>query len=331
MGIGWNLGNSLEAIGPGNETAWGNPVVTQQLISSVKAAGFDTIRIPVAWSVFSDEASFTIDTDWLERVEEVVNYALNADMYVMMNEHWDGGWLNQPFFDQQDALNARLSTMWTQIANHFKDYDNRLLFAGTNEVLEEGNYNTPTTEMVTVQNSFNQTFVNAVRATGGNNATRFLVVQGFNTNINHTVSFATIPTDSATDRLFMEVHYYDPYNFTLNSSSDVTEWPSLTETWANETWMESKMQEMKTTFVDAGVGVILGEYGVISRNSVSGHEASRIRWNGYLTAYALENNIVPVYWDNGYTGDNSLGLFDRSTGNQVHSDLIDAIVTADEE
>jgi len=328
MGVGWNLGNSLEAMGPGNETAWGNPAVTQQLISSVKAAGFDTIRIPVAWSVFTDSTNYTIDPVWMNRVAEVVNYALSEDMYVIMNEHWDGGWLNHPFYANQDSLNNRLSIMWTQIATHFRDYDHRLLFAGTNEVMNEGDYGTPTQEYVDVQNSYNQTFVNAVRATGGINADRYLVVQGFNTNIDHTINFAVVPSDSASNRLFMEVHYYDPYNFTLNTDSSVTEWPSTVETWANESWADAQMQTMQSNFVNQGVAVILGEYGVVSRQSVSGHEASRVRWNQYITQSAVDHGLVPVYWDNGYTGDGGMGLFDRNSGNQVYPDIINALVGA---
>ena len=328
MGVAWNLGNSLESIGPGSETAWGNPVVTQQLINSVKAAGFDTVRIPVAWSAFTDSVSYTIDPAWLNRVEEVVNYALNADMYVIINEHWDGGWLNHPFYNQQESLNNRLSIMWTQIANHFRDYNHRLLFAGTNEVMNEGDYGTPTQEYVDVQNSFNQTFVNAVRATGGNNADRYLVVQGFNTNIDHTINFAEIPTDTVAERLMIEVHYYDPYNFTLNTGSSVTEWPSTQETWANESWVDEQFQRMKTNFVDQGVAVILGEYGVVSRMNVANHEASRIRWNQYITESAVAHGMVPVYWDNGHTGDGGLGLFDRNNGNQVYPDIINVLVNA---
>lgn len=313
-------------MGPGNETAWGNPAVTQQLINSIKAAGFDTIRIPVAWSVFTDSASYTIDPAWLNRVEEVVNYGLNADMYVIINEHWDGGWLNHPFYNQQESLNNRLSIMWTQIANHFRDYNHRLLFAGTNEVMNEGDYGTPTQEYVDVQNSFNQTFVNAVRATGGNNTNRYLVVQGFNTNIDHTVNFAEIPNDTVANRLMMEVHYYDPYNFTLNTGSNITEWPSTQETWANEAWVDEQFQRMKTNFVDQGVAVILGEYGVVSRMNVANHEASRIRWNQYITESAVAHGLVPVYWDNGVTGDGGLGLFDRNNGNPVYPDIISVLV-----
>jgi endoglucanase len=331
MGVGWNLGNSLEAIG--GETAWGNPVVTQQLINSVKAAGFKTIRIPVAWSQFSDANNFVINAAWLARVEEVVNYALNADMYVVMNEHWDGGWM-QPKSAQQAYVNNRLKIMWTQIATRFQNYDDRLLFAGSNEVMVDGDYGTPTSEYYTVQNSFNQTFVDAVRATGGKNATRFLVVQGFNTNIDHTVNFAKIPTDTTKDKLLMEVHFYDPYNFTLNGSSNISQWgknaidSSKTETWANEAYVDAQFQKMKTSFVDKGVGVILGEYGAIIRTNVQGNEAYRVYWDEYITQSAVNHQLVPVYWDNGFTGDGSMAVFDRNSGNQVYSNVIQAVVKA---
>ena len=328
MGVGWNLGNSLDAIGPGNETAWGNPVVNQQLLNAVKAAGFDTVRLPVAWSAFSNASNYTIDPAWLNRVEEVVNYALNAGLYVIINEHWDNGWLNHPFYNNQASLNNRLSVMWTQIANHFRNYDTRLLFAGTNEVMNEGDYSTPTQEYVDVQNSYNQTFVDAVRATGGNNATRYLIVQGFNTNIDHTVNFFVTPSDSASGRLFVEVHYYDPYNFTLNTGSNVTEWPSTVETWANEDWVDSQFQKMKSNFYDRGIAMILGEYGVAARQSISGFEQSRIRWNQYITQSAVDHGMVPIYWDNGYTNDGNMGLFDRNNGNQAYPAIINVLVSA---
>lgn len=331
MGAGWNVGNSLDAIG--GETAWGNPLVTQQLINSVKAAGFKTIRLPVAWSQFSDEANFVIKTAWMDRVEQVVNYALSNDMYVVMNIHWDGGWM-QPTYAQQAYVNNRLKIMWTQIATRFKNYDDRLIFAGTNEVMVDGDYGTPTVEYYTVQNSFNQTFVDAVRATGGKNATRFLTVQGFNTNIDHAVNFAKIPADTVANKLLMEVHYYDPYNFTLNTSSNITQWgniatnPSATETWANESYVDAQFQKMKSTFVDKGVGVILGEYGVVSRTNVSGHETYRVYWNQYITKSAVQHGMVPVYWDNGYSGNGGMAIFDRNSGVQLYPNIIQAIMGA---
>lgn len=331
MGVGWNVGNSLDAVG--GETNWGNPLITQQLINSVKAAGFDTLRVPVAWSKFSNEQNFTIQSSWMNRVEEVVNYALNANMYVIINIHWDGGWM-QPTYAQQNYVNNRLSIMWTQIATHFRNYDDRLLFAGTNEVMVDGDYGTPTVEYYTVQNSFNQTFIDTVRATGGRNATRHLVVQGFNTNIDHTINFVEIPVDTVANRLMMEVHYYDPYNFTLNESSNITQWgsiatnPNATETWANESYVDSQFQRMKTNFVDRGIGVILGEYGVISRPNVMGHETYRIYWNEYITQSAIDHGLVPVYWDNGYAGNAGMAIFDRNNGNQLYPNIVNAIVKA---
>ena len=142
--------------------------------------------------------------------------------------------------------------MWRQIAIRFRNYDDHLLFAGANEVMVDGDYSTPKTEYYTVQNSFNQTFVSTVRSTGGRNAYRHLVVQGFNTNIDHTINFFKTPIDVIANRLMVEVHYYDPYNFTLNENTTLIQWgknatdPSKTETWANEAYADGQFQKMKT-------------------------------------------------------------------------------------
>lgn len=328
MGIGWNLGNSLEAIG--GETAWGNPLVTEALIDSVKAAGFNAIRVPVAWSKFSDSTNFIIQQEWLERVETVVNYALDNNMYVLLNIHWDGGWM-QPTYKDQEYVNTRLAAMWKQIANYFKDYGDFLLFAGTNEVMVHGDYSTPTEEYYTVQNSFNQTFVNTVRATGGKNRQRHLVVQGFNTNIDHAVNFAVMPADIVEHRLMMEVHYYDPFNFTLNENTNITQWGKMAtdsskmQAGANEKFADKQFEKMKTHFIDKGYPVILGEYGAIRRPDVENHNLFREYYLKYITKSALEHGLVPFYWDNGYTGKHGMGLFDRKTGKQVYPELIKAI------
>jgi endoglucanase len=331
MSPGWNLGNSLEAIG--GETAWGNPMVTQELMNAVKSAGFKSVRIPASWAQYAD-ANDNISPAWMARVTEVVNYARSAGLYVMLNIHWDGGWM-QPTPAKQAYVNARLTRFWTQIANNFRDYDDHLLFAGSNEVMVDGDYGTPTVEYSRVQNSFNQAFVDAVRATGGNNATRHLVVQGFNTNINYTVKFAVLPNDSANKRLMMEVHYYDPYNFTINDKSSIWQWgaiatgPSFTEPWGNEAWADAQFQKMKTRFIDGlGVPVIMGEYGAMLRSEYDSTERYRIYWHEYITRSAYQHGLVPVYWDNGYTDDHQMGLFDRATGTAVHSGVIRAIVNS---
>lgn len=331
MGVGWNLGNALEAIG--GETAWGNPATTQALMTAVRAAGFKTVRIPVAWKQHAD-ASDTISAAWLARVAQVVGFAQKAGLYVMINIHWDGGWM-QPTYAAQAMANTRITRFWTQIANHFRAHDDTLLFAGTNEVMVEGDYGTPSAEYVAVQNGFNQQFVSAVRATGGNNAVRHLVVQGFNTNIDHTVSFAVMPNDTARDRLLMEVHYYDPYDFTLNEKSRFWQWGAgATDAAAkvagfDEAWADAQFLKMKTRFVDRGIPVILGEFGAIRRTEHPGAEAYRLAWNTHIARSARAHGLVPVYWDAGAaTGNHSMGLFDRSTGAQIHPEIISALVGA---
>lgn len=192
----------------------------------------------------------------------------------------------------------------------------------------------PPRSTTTVQNSFNQTFVDTVRATGGLNPTRHLVVQAFNTNIDHAINFAVIPTDTVQNRLMMEVHYYDPYNFTLNDRSQITQWGSIatdprkTESWADEPYVDYQFNRMKEHFHDKGIGLILGEYGVISRLNVSDHETYRVYWNEYITQSSVNHMMVPVYWDNGYAGDAGMAIFDRNNGNQLYPDIINAIVKA---
>jgi len=330
MSPGWNLGNALEAMG--GETAWGNARTSQALIDAVKAAGFKTIRIPVAWKQHAD-ANDNISAAWLARVAEVLGYARKAGLYAIINVHWDGGWL-QPTYAAQPLANARLAKFWTQIATHFKDADDTLLFAGTNEVMVEGDYGAPKAEYVAVQNGFNQVFVSAVRATGGNNAVRHLVVQGFNTNIDHTLKHAVLPTDTAKDRLMMEVHYYDPYNFTLNEKSAIWQWgagatdPKATETWANEAYADAQFEKMKQGYVDKGVPVILGEYCAMSRTDIPGAEKYRQAWDEYITRAAFSRGIVPVYWDAGALDNHGSGLFKRATGEQAYPGLIVVIVNA---
>lgn len=332
MSPGWNLGNSLEAIG--GETAWGNPLANQAIMNGIKSAGFKSIRIPVSWKQYAD-ANDNISASWMARVTEVVNYARNAGLYTIINIHWDGGWMNHPTYAQQAAINARITKFWTQIANNFKTYDDYVLFAGTNEVMMENDWSTPTSEYLAVQNSFNQTFVNAVRATGGYNASRHLVVQGFNTNIDLAYDHFTVPNDSATKKLMVEIHYYDPYNFTLNESDTIWQWGSIanspgnTETWANESYVDAQMAKMKTRFIDGlGMGVMMGEYAATARLTVDPSQTYRTYWDQYITRAAFSRGIVPVYWDAGYTGNHGSGLFNRSNGTQAHPSLISTIVNA---
>lgn len=330
MTIGWNIGNSLEV--PDGETAWGNPLVDQELIDAVHDAGFNTIRIPCAWDSYANQSTYEIDAAWMARVEEVVNYCLNNNMYVILNIHWDGGWLEEhPLYSYQDAVNEKQNAYWTQIANNFINYDEHLLFAGTNEV--HADYSTPSTENIEVQESYNQTFVNAVRATGGNNSTRTLVVQTYNTNAWYGFDYFTLPSDPANDRLIIEIHHYDPYDFTLNTANTCIYWgspyPSQSAcSWAQESYHDDLFAQVKSTWIDQGYPVIIGEYGVIKRTSLNDptHIASREYYLEYVTGAAVDNGIIPIYWDNGYNGDNGMALFDRNTGAVVDQGALDAIM-----
>jgi uncharacterized repeat protein (TIGR02543 family) len=326
--IGWNIGNSLEATG--GETAWGNPLITQQLIDGVKAAGFNAVRIPCAWDGHANQTTLQIDPVWLARVKQVVDYAIGNGMYVILNEHWDGGWLEEhPLFSFQTAVNAKQQAYWTQIANFFKTYNQQLLFAGTNEV--HADFGTPTSEHITVQQSYNQTFVNAVRATGGNNATRTLVVQTYNTNMWHGLNFFTPPTDSAANRLIVETHYYDPYDFTLNPSGSCLFWgaPFPVQsacTWAYESYVTDLFSQVRAKWVDKGIPVIIGEYGVATRPNLS--LDARKYWLETINKTAADNGIKTFYWDNGILASqaNGFAVVSRQNGAIVDQAAVDAIM-----
>lgn len=338
---GWNLGNSLEAYPGGKlpkttsqETAWGNPVVNQQIFNGIAAAGFKSVRIPVSWMQYADRNN-NIAPFWLARVKQVVDMARSAGLYVIVNEHWDGGWL-QPTTRASRTANPKLKALWTQVANYFQAYDQGLLFAGTNEVMVDGQYGTPTSENCSVQAGFNQIFVDAVRATGGNNATRTLVAQGYNTNIDNSIGAcsAKVPTDTAPGKLMMEFHYYDPWNFAGNDQSTIWQWgsiatdPNATETWANEPYVDAQMQKLKTAYADKGIPVIIGEYGAILRTEYDAPQKYRNYWDQYITGSAKRHGLVPVYWDNGYPDNHQFGLFNRTTGAQTYPTTISLIVNA---
>ena len=325
--LGWNLGNTLEA--QCGETAWGNPMVTQQFIDSVRAAGFNSIRIPAAWDCHANQSTMTIDAAWMARVKQVVDYAHGQGMYVILNIHWDGGWLEEhPLYSYQQAVNQKQNAYWTQIATTFRNYNERLLFAGTNEV--HADYGTPTTEHITVQQSYLQTFVNAVRATGGNNASRTLVVQTYNTNAWHGLNYFTMPTDTIANRMIVEIHHYDPYDFTLNPSGSCLYWgaPHPTQsacTWAQEAYHDDLFSQVRNKWVALGVPVIIGEYGVATRPNLS--LPARQYYLEYVNRAAAANGIKTFYWDNGVqpSQTNGFALFDRNSGAVIDQGALDAV------
>lgn len=316
MAPGINLGNTLESLNnwdptpftTSKETSWGNPMANQAIFDAYAAAGFKSVRIPVSWLQYTD-ASETIEPFWLARVKQVVDYARNANLYVIINIH-NTAWLI-PDNAHKAGADARLKSFWTQIADYFKDYDNHLLFAGTNEIHMPDVYTAPSAENCTVQSGFNQIFVDAVRATGGNNASRELIVQHYATDINIGLDVchqATLPTDSATNRLMMEIHYYSPFSFTdYNGNLNTWQWgalatdPSAVNPCCNEAYVRQQLDRMKAAYVDKGVPVIMGEYGVGPKLSGPGMgiETYTNYWNSYVTHAAVTRGIVPIYWDSG--------------------------------
>lgn len=341
MGLGWNLGNSLEACTSdilANETSWGNPKTTKTLINAVKAAGFNTVRIPCAWSGYiEDQNTYRIKSEWLARVKEVVNYCIDNNMYVILNIHWDGGWLeNNPTYAKQTEVNKKQKALWEQIAIYFRNYDEHLLFAGTNEV--HADYGTPKAENLEVQSSFNKTFVDAVRSTGGRNSWRNLIVQSYNTNISLAIQYLTLPQDIHANRQMAEVHFYDPWEFCIREDDSVFLWGknftgSGTVNWGQETYVDQTFADLKSHFVEKGIPVIIGEYGAMLRLNLTGtnlqnHILARNYYLNYVTKKAVENSLVPVYWDNGGTGNDGMGLFNRNDGSIAHSDALEAIISA---
>ena len=346
INLGWNLGNSLEAIG--GETAWGNPKASKALIDLVKASGFNAVRIPCAWDQYlENQTTYKIKDLWLARVKEVVDYCIENDMYAILNIHWDGGWLeNNPTPDKQAEVNKKQKAIWEQIALYFRNYDERLLFAGTNEVhTTSGN---PTQANFDVQMSYNQTFVDAVRFTGGKNAYRNLIIQAYNTNIDQAVAYLKISTDYVPDRLMVEVHHYDPWNFCgLEKDETWGKYAALwgqpyeqyavgvlagrAATWGKEDYLKTQFNKIKTSFVDKGYPVILGEYGVIRRTTYSGdalmhHLDSRAYYLRYVTEQAKNYGLIPFYWDNGGIGNLAFGIIDRKTNRIADEKALNALI-----
>ena len=349
MGVGYNLGNSLEAASSGtpNETAYGNPKLTEDLVLAAKDAGFKSIRIPVSYlSMIDDNNGYKIDSSWLDRVQQVVDYCVDNDMYAIVNMHGDGyttvtgGWLLCGSSDQT-KIKAKYKACWEQIADRFKNYDEHLIFESMNEEFD-GTYGTPSRTAYANINAYNQIFVDTVRKTGGNNDQRWLLIPGWNTNITYTVGNYgfSLPTDNyrdssiSTPRIMISVHYYDPWDFCGEESSNVTQWgdtatnSSKISSWGDESALKSQFSSLYNKFVAAGYPVVIGEYGSIDKSAYdSTSAAQRAEFAKKVCTYAKKYGMVPVLWDNGYTGTYGFGVIDRSTCKVTQQKIIDAIAS----
>ena len=321
MGNGINLGNTLEACDNNvgiktntplsYETHWGQPKTTQAMIDGMKAAGFDTIRIPVAWMTNAThlyEGDYTIDADYMNRVEEVVRYARKAGMYVIINDHWDGGWYGM--FGSESAETRALAMeaykgMWQQIAERFRDYSDYLIFESANEELgtrfDENSALYCSDSVVTylndderyaLTNEINQTFVDVVRATGGNNATRFLLIAGYGTNIDQTCDDRfQMPKDTADSKLMVSVHYYDPWSYCgASSAASATKWGKVSD----YEYMDQQLAKM-TKFTEAGYGVVIGEYGALPCSD--GLKDNTLAYHTAFLDTCTKYNLTNCLWD----------------------------------
>lgn len=341
--LGVNIGNTMEAYSctPAAETCWGNPMVTAAYVKLIKDSGFDAVRIPLSWNQYANQQTAEISPVWLARARQVVQYAVDNNLYVIINIHWDGGWLeNNITLEKQASVNAKQKAFWEQIATYFRDYDEHVIFASANEP----NVHDSAEQMV-VLHSYHQTFVDTVRATGGKNAYRVLVVQGPDTNLVATRNlWQGMPTDTVTGRQMVEIHFYGPYNFGLmNEDADwgkmsyywgknyhSTTDPQRNATWGEEDWVDEQFNIVKTQFTDKGIPVVMGEYGARYRAELTGdaltlHSASHAHFHQYVTQRALASGVLPFLWEQGY---NPFQLFDRSAPAVARQQLLHALLVA---
>ena len=327
--VGWNLGNTCEAgIWDGwsgddltIETNWLNPKVktSKAMITALKEAGFNAIRIPTRWTVHAD-ADMNINQKWLARIKEIVDYAVSQDMYVVLNSHHDNWYDRLPVGYNEADIRKKFENMWKQIATYFKDYDEHLILAGANEIIKlkadgKEDWNAPTDANIKFANGLMQLFVNTVRATGGNNEWRCLMVQPWACNPGNAISDKFVmPTDTKNCRLILEFHCYDPYDYaTPKNNHDVTD--------ADRTAVKNTLNNLNRKFVMKNIPCIMAEFGSTQDNAhPSGNaKADQIRadYHKFIVSSAKPYDIPCFYWDNycfETTGEN-FGLLDRKNCN----------------
>ena len=313
MGLGWNLGNSLDATGGSGldtETSWSNPKTTQALIDKAKSLGFNTVRVPVSWGKHVSGDNYTIDSAWLARVKEVVDYCYKNDMYVILNIHHDtkssASASGAGYYPRSSAYSSSekfVTSVWSQVAEYFKDYDYHLIFETLNEPRLIGTgyewwfnkWSIPSEvkDAIDCINKLNQKAVDTIRATGSNNRGRLIMCPGYDASIDGaTVSGFKLPTDISgnKNRIAVSVHAYSPYNFAMNVGSGSTS----TYTSSIKSELRDLFSTLKSNFRDKGIPVVIGEFGSTDKNNT----AERVKWATDYTALAKKNNIPCVLWDN---------------------------------
>ena len=318
---GFNLGNTFES-------TWGYPTPTQAVYTTAAKAGFNAVRIPCAWDFNSDPVTHTINAAYMASVKQAVDWSIAAGMYVVINDHWDDGWLENNIGTTVDpVINAKMSSYWTQIATTFAGYDNHLLFAAANEP----NVSSPA-DMVTLM-VYYQTFVNAVRTAGGNNTNRWLVLQGGG----DTSWLNSLPTDPTPHRLMVEYHNYTPSLFTIFNTDQA--WGTAIYYWGaayhnpadpthnagspEEGAIDSGFQQLTDMYISKGIPVLIGEFGVTGKPTTgvaaTYSQASSLYWMKYVADSAHAHGLSPFNWST------PSSLFDYATGAITNNDAVSVL------
>lgn len=333
---GWNLGNTFDAVYENGgaegaalslETAWCGVYTSKELIDKVKSLGFNTIRIPVSWHDHLTGRGYEIEEKWLDRVQEVVDYAYDNDMYVILNIHHDvSTFYYYPDSDHYDNSAIYMQTIWQQLSNRFRDYDNRLIFESINEPRLVGedvewvlNDKDPRCiDSVETINKLNQVFVDTIRESGGNNASRYLLIPGYDTSIYGALNDGfKLPDDTASHKLIVTVHGYLPYDLalSLNGRSDFTD--------KDKEFIDDFMSELNAKFIQNGIPVVIGEFGILNRNNIIDRE----NYTAYYIQSARKNNMVCMWWDNNaFDSGETFGLINRYDNSVAYPEIINAIM-----
>lgn len=344
MKIGWNLGNTFDAYTDapwfrdelGYESAWNGVVTTQEMIDALIEAGFNSIRIPVSWHNHVSDDNFTISEVWLNRVQEVVDYAYNKDMYVILNTHHD---VSETYYfpnsTHLDSSKKYMEQIWTQLARRFAEYDEHLIFESMNEPRLVGtNYewwldpnNESCMDAVKTINALNQVFVDTIRNGEGYNNSRYLMVPGYSASAQGAlIKEFELPMDKIKDKLIVSVHAYTPYNFALQA---LTESGSITEFSAdnqnNIKDINQFMDQLYNKFIKNGIPVVIGEFGARDKKD---NTQDRIDFATYYIAYARANGMTCFWWDNNaFRGDGeNFGLLDRKTVTWKYKEIVDGLM-----
>lgn len=348
MKVGWNLGNALDSCDYKKtgiestlidntpeeyyETLWNNPVTTKEVIATVAKAGFGAVRVPVSYYDHMDE-NYQIREEWLDRVEEVVNYVLDNDMYCIINLHHEDAWLSADL-EYVEENKEQLKTVWEQIAERFKTYDNHLLFEGFNEIKnKQKQWSNADPNSYKAVNQLNQVFVDTIRASTGYNRERCLIVNTYAAAVDQdTLDQFELPKDTIKDHLIVQIHTYAPLVFAW-TEEQVT-WTSVRDEWKkekDESEIDKIISRLNERFVSQGIPVIIGEFAAWNKENTE----DRIKYADYVVSTAKKYDIACFWWDDGgtYSSEEEISnaaLLNRTDATWYYPELVDALVEAAE-